>query len=240
MAFRFKGTNHAGQKWRAAGAIVTFGQQIEGLRPGTFKHDGTVASKRHDERSPTSDHRPKPRTGVGVVRALDFTETSPGLVDEVGEALRLSKDPRISYFIHNKRIFSSSRTKKFKAWEWRPYTGSDPHTTHGHLSVVSGELGEQTHKFSISGQGVGQAPAESTDNGEDDMAFTAEEEEFLKKFVKVVSIDMGSSRAFAKSAILDIRKDIITRDELIKFLTDLPTENVEETLAELLKRLRKQ
>jgi len=240
VAFRFKGKNHAGQEWRAAGAIVTFGKQIEELRPGTFKTDGTVASKDHDKNFPTSDHRPHPRTGVGVVRAIDFTETRPGLVDEVGEALRLSKDPRIAYFIHDKRTFSSTPRKRFKAFEWRPYTGSSPHTSHGHLSVVRGELGEQTHLFSIKpGQAIGPATSPPSENGEDEMAFTEEEERFLKQFVKVVAEDMGSSRAFAKSAILDIRKDIITRNELIKFFKDLPTGSVDEALTELLKRLDK-
>jgi hypothetical protein len=150
VAFRFKGKNHAGQVWRAAGAIETFGKQIEVLRPGTFGNDGTVASKAHDQAHPTSDHRPDPRTGEGTVRAIDFHETASGLVDEVAEALRLSKDPRISYVIHDGRMFSSYRTKTFEPWEWRPYTSKNPHRDHGHMSVVKGELGEQRHPFSIS------------------------------------------------------------------------------------------
>ncbi len=76
------------------------------------------------------------------------------------------------------------------------------------------------------------------DTGDDDMAFTPEEQDFLKDFVKIVSVDMGSSRHFAKSAILDIRKDVITRDELIQLYTGLPKESVEKAHAELLKRLR--
>ena len=73
---------------------------------------------------------------------------------------------------------------------------------------------------------------------QEEMAFTAEEEDFLKDFVKIVSVDMGSSRHFAKSAILDIRKDVITRDELVKLYTGLPEGNVKEAHAELLKRLK--
>ena len=171
VAFRFKGKNHAGQEWRAAGAIVTFGKQIEELRPKGHKSDGTVAGKDHDKASPTSDHRPHPRTGLGVVRAIDFGETEHGLVDEVGEALRLSKDPRIAYFIHDGRIFSSTPTKKkFKAWEWRPYTGSSPHRDHGHLSDVTDALSEQTHPFSISlTQPIGLSRIETNPEGEDDM-----------------------------------------------------------------------
>lgn len=247
MGFRFSGRNHADQEWRVAGAIETFGRQVESIRPGKFATDGTVASKQHDIDNPGSDHRPSPRSGIGVVRAIDFGEpkANPTLVDEIGESLRLSKDPRISYFIHNKRIFSSFATKNHKAFEWRPYKPKtkkgqkpNPHTTHGHLSVVAGKLGEQKHEFSIV---LGQLPAHATiqpEGSEDVMAFTADEEAFLKRFVKVVSIDMGSSRDFAKSAILDIRKDIVTKDELIRFLRDLPTGSVEEALTELLKRVK--
>ncbi len=82
-------------------------------------------------------------------------------------------------------------------------------------------------------------PLPTDDTGDDDdMAFTPEEEDFLKDFVKVVSVDMGSSRHFAKSAILDIRKDVITRDELLKLFTGLPDGSVEEAHTELLKRLK--
>jgi hypothetical protein len=248
MGFRFSGKNHAGQEWRVAGAIETFGKQIEAIRPGSFTTDGTVASKQHDIQNPGSDHRPSPRTGLGVVRAIDFGEPkgSPTFVDEVGESLRVSKDPRIAYFIHNKQIFSSFATKNFGPFEWRPYKPKtkkgkkpNPHTTHGHLSVVAGPLGEQTHEFSIV---MGQLPAHAatgTEGSTDDMAFTAEEEAFLKRFVKVVSIDMGSSRDFAKSAILDIRKDIITKDELVELLTGLPQGDVDAAITEMLKRLKK-
>ena len=72
---------------------------------------------------------------------------------------------------------------------------------------------------------------------EEEMAFTPDEEAFLKNFVKVVVEDMGSSRAFAKSAITDIRKDIITRNELIKFFSGLPTGSADEAIKELLRRL---
>ena len=172
MAFRFDGINHAGQEWRAAGAIVTFGQQIEAIRPGKFRTDGTVASKTHDQNSPKSDHRPNPRSGLGTVRAIDFAEGTRGFVDEVAEALRLSQDRRINYVIHDRRKFSSFATSKFDAWEWRPYTGENGHKTHGHLSVVSGKLSEQTQEFAVvPGQTVREV--QGFEIGKEEMAFTA-------------------------------------------------------------------
>jgi hypothetical protein len=236
--FRVKGKNHAGQQWRAAQAIVTFGRQIEELEPARHKSDGTVASAKHDKKSPGSDHRPSPRTGVGTVRAIDFGERGGhGFVDDIVEALRLSKDPRIKYVIHNGRKFQSHKTKNIKAWEWFPYTGENPHTDHGHLSVKAGDLGEQAHEFSVvSGQPIGEIGT-NQEEADEEMQFTPNEEAFLKNFVKIVSEDMGSSRAFAASAIKDIRKDIITRNELIRFFSDLPTGSAEEAIDELLRRL---
>jgi hypothetical protein len=237
MGFRFEGVNHAGQSWRAAGSIVTFGQQIEEIRPGSFRTDGTVASKNHDKVSPNSDHRPSPRSGLGTVRALDFAEGARGFVDEVAESLRLSQDPRILYVIHDRRKFSSTRTRKFDAWEWRPYTGQNGHQTHGHLSVVGGELGEQTQPFAVApGQSLSRPMVGQEEEGEE-MSFSAEEEAFLKELFKVVVTDMGSNANFAKSAIKDIRKDIITKGELIVALRDLPPGDVDAAIAELIRRL---
>ena len=229
--------NHANQEWRAAEAIVTFARQVEELEPRKHSSDGTVASAKHDKKNPGSDHRPSPRTGLGTVRAIDFGERGGhGFVDNIVEALRLSKDPRIKYVIHNGRKFQSHKTKNIKAWQWFPYTGENPHTDHGHLSVKAGDLGEQAHEFSmVAGQLIGEI--DTSQEGEEEMQFTANEEAFLKNFVKIVSEDMGSSRAFAASAIKDLRKDIITRNELIKFFTDLPTESAEEAIKELLRRL---
>ena len=237
MGFRFEGVNHAGQDWRAAGAIVTFGKQIQQIRPGNFRTDGTVASKQHDKVSPNSDHRPSPRRGLGTVRALDFAEGTKGFVDEVAESLRLSQDPRILYVIHDRRKFSSTPTRKFDAWEWRPYTGQNGHQTHGHLSVVGGDLGEETHEFAVvPGQRVGRVMP-TQEEVDDAMSFSAEEEAFLKELFEVVVTDMGSNANFAKSAIKDIRKDIITKGELIVALRDLPQGDVDAAIAELIRRL---
>jgi hypothetical protein len=53
----------------------------------------------------------------------------------LSERLRASRDPRIKYVIANRRIFASYPTGGRAAWVWRPYSGSNPHTTHMHVSV---------------------------------------------------------------------------------------------------------
>jgi len=46
------------------------------------------------------------------------------------ERLRQSRDPRIKYIISNRRIASSKDN-----WGWRKYGGSNPHSSHIHVSI---------------------------------------------------------------------------------------------------------
>jgi hypothetical protein len=120
-----------------------------------------------------------------------------------------------------------------RVFRWLGWTIGDTMHFEFNLGPKALEAGIDSGTVLVPG---GAPPFESGE--EVKMTFTAEEEDFLKDFVKVVSVDMGSSRHFAKSAILDIRKDVITRDELVKLFTDLPEGSVEEAHAELLKRLK--
>jgi hypothetical protein len=128
MAFRYSGSG-----WRVAHAIRTFGDQIMALRGHTNSYpvDGTVGDLAHSNR--VSDHNPDEN---GIVRALDFYEHKPGFVDEVFEVMRLARDPRVKYAIHDKRMFASYDAVGGPAWQWREYTGPNGHVTHGHLSVL--------------------------------------------------------------------------------------------------------
>lgn len=63
----------------------------------------------------------------------------------MAEKLRTSKDPRISYVISNKRIFSSTKSP----WTWRAYTGSNPHSKHVHVSIRRNPHADSTKEWSI-------------------------------------------------------------------------------------------
>jgi hypothetical protein len=119
--------------WRTAAALLTLREQVDARAPSRNKRsDGTIGDANHQNRN--SDHNPwVPPPAGGVVTALDLThDRAAGAdMDELAEALRSSRDPRIKYVIRNRRIFSST----VSPWMWRPYTGSNPHTTHMHLSV---------------------------------------------------------------------------------------------------------
>jgi hypothetical protein len=119
--------------WRLAKSLETLRTQVNAKWPGRSKaSDGTIGDEAHQER--TSDHNPWVKDGtMGVVTGMDIThDPAHGLDSEqLAEALRRSKDPRIKYIISNRKIASSETAP----WEWRPYTGKNPHNHHVHISV---------------------------------------------------------------------------------------------------------
>jgi hypothetical protein len=66
------------------------------------------------------------------VDAGDFTQDPDHGADMavISEAIRVSRDRRVSYVIWNRHITGPSH-----GWRWDPYDGSDPHTNHMHVSV---------------------------------------------------------------------------------------------------------
>lgn len=136
MRFRVSGRNWEGREWTLAPCLVTLAHQIDEAFPVRHAADGTVASKRHDEVNPTSDHRPKPFVGKGIVRAVDFGETTENDAFEICEAIRVSRDPRVTYVIHERQLFSSYPAHGFAPYMWRPYNLS-PHLDHGHVSTLA-------------------------------------------------------------------------------------------------------
>lgn len=105
-------------------------EQVNATAPKrSRKSDGWIGDAAHSARK--SDHNPNAR---GVVQALDITHDPKGGMDShaLAEALRTARDLRIKYVISNGRIFSAAE----KPWQWRKYSGSNPHATHVHVSVA--------------------------------------------------------------------------------------------------------
>ena len=121
-----------------ARSLDTLLNEVNRAAPGRSKiSDGGIGDAAHASRS--SDHNPwiKDSSGVGVVRARDFTH-DPGdfSADELAHhvASILGKHPALgsgAYVIWNWLIISTSRLSE----GWRPYTGSNGHTKHVHVSV---------------------------------------------------------------------------------------------------------
>ncbi len=136
--------------WRVADSLNVLLGQLNAAAPGRSKvSDGSIGDAAH--RSRTSDHNPWIQDGgVGVVSARDFTH-DPGAGADMAsftEGLRLSRDRRIKYVIHDRRIFAGD--SGISPWVWRPYSGSNPHTVHAHVSVRSQDyLYDDTSAWSV-------------------------------------------------------------------------------------------
>ena len=114
--------------WRLARGLEKLRSQVNIRHPNRNKRsDGTIGDRAHASRA--SDHNPV----GGIVHALDLThDPAHGFnAHDLVERIRQSKDARVSYLISNRRICSSTKAP----WTWRKYTGSNPHSSHVHISI---------------------------------------------------------------------------------------------------------
>lgn len=127
--------------WRTARSLDVLLAEINAAAPKRSKaSDGSIGDDKHASRD--SDHNPFVKVdGEGIVRARDFTHDPQGGLDCNVLAKRLAaliaarSHPALrhgAYVIWNGRIFSYDRRDE----GWRPYTGSNPHDHHCHLSVA--------------------------------------------------------------------------------------------------------
>jgi hypothetical protein len=122
-------------QWRAARCLLKLRDQVDAMAPRRNKaSDGTIGDASHA--ASTSDHNPWVRDAPGpnVVTAIDITHdpVHGANAHKIVAAIVKSRDSRLKYLIWDRRIISST----VSPWVWRPYTGSNPHTSHFHLSVV--------------------------------------------------------------------------------------------------------
>ena len=125
--------------YRIAPSLGTLRAQVDEHAPNRSKRsDGWIGDPAHAARR--SDHNPDV---YGVVRALDLTnDPNAGFsAAEFAEALRLSRDSRVKYVIWDRRMFSSYSNDRRDAWAWGSYSGSNPHTSHVHVSILPHESG---------------------------------------------------------------------------------------------------
>jgi hypothetical protein len=137
--------------WRNARSLTTLLEQVNKAHPKRSKaSDGTIGDAAHARTA--SDHNPD---AAGIVRALDLTTDTSGDAasrldtQALANSLVASHDPRIAYVICNRRIARGYPKAGTKAFTWAPYTGTDPHTSHVHISVVGGQLGDSTRPWTI-------------------------------------------------------------------------------------------
>lgn len=130
--------------WVLVPCLVSLRNEFNKLAPARDKaSDGSIGDTSHAAGS--SDHNPDETGNVGThdadrideVHAIDVTSQlrKPGwsmqrCVDIIVDNHRAGRDNRLQNVIYNRRIASASW-----GWTWRDYTGSSPHTEHGHFSA---------------------------------------------------------------------------------------------------------
>lgn len=119
--------------WRLARSLVTLRDEIRALHPGTTVW--TVGDAAH--RATWSDHNPN---ASGVVCAIDVLGDGGLDLVSFAEHVRASGHPAFKYAIFDRRIAS-------KGGGWRSYSGSNPHTSHVHVSVGVGPDGRSTGPY---------------------------------------------------------------------------------------------
>lgn len=90
--------------------------------------DGICPSAAHTAANPNSDHERGD--------AFDLTHDPAGAdCNRLSALLVAKRDPRVKYIIWNRRIIGPGSKG---GWTWTDYTGSNPHSSHMHVSIVAG------------------------------------------------------------------------------------------------------
>jgi hypothetical protein len=112
---------------KATPAAIAVLRQATAIVPSRLKvSDGLLPSNAHLKQSPASDHN----TGY----AVDLTHDPESGVDCSDIFEKLKEDKRVNYLIFNKKIWSKDKARLGN----RPYTGSNSHTKHLHISINDG------------------------------------------------------------------------------------------------------
>lgn len=140
--------------WRVMRSIDVLFDQLDAIAPNRSRaSDGTIGDTAHQ--GTTSDHNPHYVAGVGseIVTAGDYTHDPAGGCDahRLAEVLRVHRDRRIEYVISNKKIFSSYRSGSRAPWAWGPYTGSNPHDKHTHVSTLDNPVSDTSTPWNLEG-----------------------------------------------------------------------------------------
>lgn len=150
--------------WRVAGSLIRLRDQINAFAPNRSKaSDGTIGDAAHA--GSASDHNPN---SAGVVCALDITHHPAGGLDahRLADHLISNRNSQLKYVVSNRRIASA-----LTGWRWIPYNGSNPHTSHIHISVGIGNDGasrppyDGTQDWSINYNGATTPPPSGGGNG---------------------------------------------------------------------------
>lgn len=124
---------------RPARSLTVLLDEVNARWPNRSKaSDGLLGDASHQTRD--SDHNPWVKDGTtGVVTAVDITDDAapgvPEIADLIVQTLVQRRDARVKYLIHEGTMWRSYDKPGIPAWEPAPYTGTNGHFAHAHVSV---------------------------------------------------------------------------------------------------------
>ena len=120
---------------KATPAAIAILRQATAISPKRKKaSDGLLPSRAHLSKSPDSDHN----TGL----ATDLTDDPANGIDCAIIFTKLHDDERVKYLIFKGRIWSKEKGN-------RPYTGSNPHNKHLHISIKAAFANDKSNWFAF-------------------------------------------------------------------------------------------
>lgn len=162
----------SGARGRVVGCILAFIDQVDRLAPNrSYASDGTIGDAAHQATS--SKHNPTrvSWSSTPLIFAGDIThDPADGcdigvLFEQVRIECAAGRERRIWLLIWNRRYCSPNT-----GWQWKAYTGSNPHTAHGHIEAnTTSSIADSTAPFKIGGVSV----ADWTRNEIDQMLYEA-------------------------------------------------------------------
>ena len=170
--------------WHLAPALEQLRAEVNKKWPNRSKaSDGTIGDASHSAR--TSDHNPNSR---GSVNAMDITVAG---IDKGTLIAVAKKHPSVRYIISDRRIMN----RDIGNFRSRPYSGSNPHTKHVHISLYQSATAEnRTQSWGladakpVSGVGGSSSPTYSAISGAIPLAKLYSKGEPVKRIQKAVGV----------------------------------------------------
>lgn len=228
--------------WYVAPCLNKLLSEIDSLAPARSKAaDGSIGDTSHQARP--SDHNPDWNAG-GVVRARDITH-DPTHGCDIHDLIRerMLRDPRIKYWITNRKIISYYAVGGYPPFAERPYHGSNTHERHGHGSCRSGRiyendaspwLGEEEEMDEDTRKALADMRAEIKKEIEEEVAgLKTHLEQFGPVSKALFSVRRNPDGTLARRA-----DGSIVYDETLEVLKDMVSEQ-NNTLGELADAVRK-
>lgn len=123
--------------WHLAPSLVQLQKDLDAEFGADRPNDGTIGDQAHAARSsehnPDNDPDPMPHGAVSAIDVYTDANGKTWITDAEFDKLLavLKKDARVWYVIHKGHIWSRTHN-----WAKTAYTGTNPHTTHVHISLM--------------------------------------------------------------------------------------------------------